>query len=132
MTRIQHFRRASSNFEKQSNLPNFEHLYNVTAMSEARGEALLSLFRACGCPGIDSWVGQDLDWLWEGAPPDRIHFLTWLCDRMESRAAAMTLQDHELAAWKEMMERGADVLEGQMLEEALKVRRAKKRDQVHT
>ena len=80
------------------------------------GRRLLSVFRAAGCPGIDDWTGEELDWMWE-ADASKV-FLQWLCHRMGGQE--MVLTPDEVAQWEEMHRtRPEDILEGELLQEAV-------------
>ena len=84
-----------------------------------RGSRLLDLFRSCGVPDIAHLSGEDLDWVWEaGSTPEVGALLDWMCDTVEPEE--MVLTSDELKEWNELQPE--DILHGNVLEEALKVK----------
>jgi hypothetical protein len=85
---------------------------------EPEGERLLSVFRGAGCPGVSSWTGSDLDWVYEipGAR-DMLDRVTGTFDK-----DTMVLTEEELQEWKWIAENEPnEILDGELLDEALKV-----------
>jgi len=85
------------------------------------GQALLSALLAAKTPGTAEARPADLDWLWSRGGRDGKRVLTALCQALDrDRAAKAVLDRHEAQAWLKARENGATVLEGELLEEALK------------
>jgi hypothetical protein len=82
-----------------------------------RGVRLLAALRSQGCPGVSNWTGGDLDWLWDDEGTTEL--LDWVC---QGGGGAEALTEEELRRWEELKEtEPLGILEGQLLEEALKV-----------
>ncbi|XP_059099158.1 uncharacterized protein LOC131893204 isoform X1 [Tigriopus californicus] len=85
-------------------------------MASDLGRNVLEAFQSVGCPGIEAWGADDLDWLASTSEETR-SFLTWLTQSLEPELA---LTIDELEAWQRLQaDRPDDILQGELLEEAL-------------